>query len=106
MGIWSSIGTSLEEVSESLRTGKSGVGNDPRRTANGYQSPLTGNVPVPDLSDAPLRRAQRICMAEQTQYAYMAVRQAIQQAHLTDLCKCALIVSNDSSNEPVVRVRT
>lgn len=99
MGIWSSIGTSLEEVSESLRTGKSGVGIDPRRTAHGYQSPLTGIVPVPDLSDAPLRRAQRICMAEQTQYAYMAVSQAIQQAHLTDLHKCALIVSNDSSNE-------
>ena len=99
MGIWSCIGKSLAEVSESLRNGRSGIGIAPDRTDYGYQSPLSGIVPVPDLSHIPLRNAQRKCIAEQTAYALMAVRQAIDHACLTDLSRVALIVSNDSTAE-------
>lgn len=99
MGIWSCIGKSLAEVSESLRNGRSGIGIAPDRTDYGYQSPLSGIVPTPDLSHIPLRNAQRKCIAEQTAYALMAVRQAIDHARLTDLSRVALIVSNDSTAE-------
>lgn len=99
MGIWSCIGQSLAEVSESLRNGRSGIGIAPERTDYGYQSPLSGIVPTPDLSHIPLRNAQRKCIAEQTAYALMAVRQAIDHARLTDLSRVALIVSNDSTAE-------
>lgn len=97
MGIWSCIGTSLYEVTESLRTGRSGIDIDPQRKAYGYQSPLTGIVPHPDMKSEGLRRAQRVCMGEPAEYAYMAVKQALQQSGITDLHRCALIVSNDST---------
>ena len=36
LGIWSSIGTNLGEVTESLREGRSGIGLDPERRELGY----------------------------------------------------------------------
>ncbi|MCA1919771.1 MAG: beta-ketoacyl-[acyl-carrier-protein] synthase family protein, partial [Flavobacterium piscis] len=44
MGIYSCIGTSLEEVKESLYNGKSGIQFDPERKEFGFQSALTGVV--------------------------------------------------------------
>lgn len=99
MGIYSCLGQSLQEVSDSLRLGCSGIGIAPERLSYGYQSPLTGILPPPDLSHEPLRSSHRRCMAEQTAYAYLAVKQAIEQAKLTDLSHVALIVSNDSTAE-------
>ena len=49
MGIWSCLGQNLEEVTESLRLGRSGVGVEAERIGYGYQSSLTGIVPRPDL---------------------------------------------------------
>ena len=51
MGIWSCLGTSLEEVSDSLKNGKSGIGVEEIRKEFGYRSPLTGIVPIPELKD-------------------------------------------------------
>ena len=59
LGIWSCLGTSIEEVKESLYNGKSGVGIQEERIAYGYQSALTGIVPKPVLKgliDRHLRR--------------------------------------------------
>lgn len=97
IGIWSCIGCSQEEVADSLRSGKSGIGISHARKAYGYQSALTGMVPTPDLSAEPLRNAQRKCLSEPSDYAYMAVKQALAQACITDCSRYALIVSNDSS---------
>lgn len=98
MGIWSCIGTSLPEVTQSLREGKSGIGHIKERAEYGYQSTLSGIVPpVPDSHISDLPRHIRICMGEPARYAYMAVSQAIRQAELTDLRNVALIVSNDST---------
>lgn len=97
MGIWSCIGQSLDGVGQSLRLGRSGIGVIPARTEYGYQSPLSGIVPTPDLFQEPLRRAQRMCLSEPGKYAYMAVRQALKQSGITDLHRCGLIVSNDST---------
>lgn len=98
MGIWSCIGTSIPEVTQSLREGKSGIGHIKERADYGYQSTLSGIVPpVPDSLIYDLPRSKRICMGEPARYAYMAVLQAIKQAQLTDLYNVALIVSNDST---------
>ena len=71
MGIYSCIGTSLEEVKQSLYEGKSGIAYDEERKAFGFQSALTGMVPKPDLKNL-LSRRQRVSIGEETEYAYMA----------------------------------
>ena len=97
MGIWSCIGQSVQEVEQSLRLGKSGIGIDPERTAYGYQSPLTGIVPRPDIKAQGLRRSQRITLSEPGEYGYMAMKEALAMAPVSDLYRCGLIVSNDST---------
>ena len=68
LGIWSSIGTSLGEVTESLREGRSGIGLDPERRELGYISALTGIVKRPELKGA-LDRRKRLCLPQQGEYA-------------------------------------
>ena len=71
MGIWSCLGTSIEQVAESLKAGKSGIGVEEKRLEYGYRSPLTGIVPKPELKgliDRHLRRG----LSEEAEYAYMA----------------------------------
>lgn len=97
MGIWSCIGQSVQEVEQSLRLGKSGIGIDPERTTYGYQSPLTGIVPRPDIKAQGLRRSQRITLSEPGEYGYMAMKEALAMAPVSDLYRCGLIVSNDST---------
>ena len=97
IGIWSCIGQSVQEVEQSLRLGKSGIGIDPERTAYGYQSPLTGIVPRPDIKAQGLRRSQRITLSEPGEYGYMAMKEALTMAPVADLYRCGLIVSNDST---------
>ncbi len=79
MGIWSSIGQNLQNVTESLEQGLSGIIYDPKRIEYGIQSGLVGNVPRPDLKQL-LSRDNRVIMSEDTEYAYMAAKQAIEQA--------------------------
>ena len=50
MGIWSCIGTSIQEVKDSLYNGKSGIGLEPERLEYGFQSPLTGSLAVSKIS--------------------------------------------------------
>lgn len=97
IGIWSCIGQSVQEVEQSLRLGKSGIGIDPERTAYGYQSPLTGIVPRPDIKAQGLRHSQRITLSEPGEYGYMAMKEALAMAPVSDLYRCGLIVSNDST---------
>ena len=68
LGIWSSIGTSLGEVTESLREGRSGIGLDPERRELGYISALTGIVKRPELKGA-LDRRKRLCLPQQGEYS-------------------------------------
>ena len=51
MGIYSCIGTSLEEVQASLYEGRSGIIYDAERKKYGYRSALTGAVPAPQLKE-------------------------------------------------------
>ena len=83
MGIWSCIGQDLQTVTESLRQGRSGIIFDPRRIEYGLRSGLVGNVPRPNLKPL-LPRKFRATMSEDAEYAYMAARQAFEQAEIDE----------------------
>ena len=83
MGIWSCIGQDLQSVTESLRQGRSGIIFEPKRIEYGLHSGLTTNVPRPDLKPLLLRKF-RATMSDDAEYAYMAARQAFEQAQISD----------------------
>ncbi|MBV8325843.1 beta-ketoacyl-[acyl-carrier-protein] synthase family protein [Chryseobacterium sp.] len=105
MGIYSCIGTSLEEVRESLYQGKSGIILDQDRKEFGFRSGLTGVVPKPDLKNL-LNRRQRVSMGEESEYAYLATVNALKQAHLDetflDAHEVGILYGNDSVSQAVV----
>ena len=105
MGIYSCIGTSLEEVKESLYQGKSGIVLVDERKEFGFRSGLTGVVPKPDLKNL-LSRRQRISMGEESEYAYLATLDALKQAHLDqdflDQNEVGILYGNDSVSKAVV----
>ena len=105
LGIWSSLGTSLGEVTESLREGRSGIGLDPERRELGYISALTGIVKRPELKGA-LDRRKRLCLPQQGEYAYMATAEAMRNAGMDEAFLAAnevgIIYGNDSSAAPVI----
>ncbi|MDR3026651.1 beta-ketoacyl-[acyl-carrier-protein] synthase family protein [Chryseobacterium sp.] len=105
MGIYSCIGTSLEEVRESLYQGKSGIVLDPDRKGFGFRSGLTGVVPKPDLKNL-LNRRQRVSMGEESEYAYLATMDALKQANLDeefmDSHEVGILYGNDSVSQAVV----
>ncbi|HRD54021.1 MAG TPA: beta-ketoacyl-[acyl-carrier-protein] synthase family protein [Flavobacteriales bacterium] len=100
MGLWSCLGTSLQEVEASLRAGRSGIGFAQGRKDMGYRSALTGIVPTPDLKSR-LTRRERIGMAEQANYAFAATEQAMAQAGIDrawlEANEVGIIFGNDSS---------
>ena len=105
MGIYSTIGTNLEEVEESLRKGRSGIGVDPVREDMGFRSPLTGIIAQPSLKGL-LKRRERVGLAAQGEYAYMATIEAMKVAGIDqDLFlneDVGIIYGNDSSAKPVI----
>ena len=102
MGIWSCIGTSLDEVRDALFQGKSGIVLDPARKEAGFCSGLVGNVPKADLKPF-LARSARSYMHEESQYAYMATRQALDNAGIDmdylEQNEVGIIYGNDSAVE-------
>lgn len=105
MGIYSCLGTSLDEVKQSLYLGKSGIGIDPAREEMGFRSTLTGVVPRPQLKKLLNRRA-RVGMAEQCEYAFMATKDALEQAKMDsdflNAHEVGLLYGNDSSAKAVI----
>ena len=106
MGIWSCLGTDIDTVRTSLFEGKSGIGLQPERLEYGYRSGLTGIVETPVITKQMLDRHTRAGMSEQAQYAYMASRQAFEQAQISDVYlrenEVGCIFGNDSSAKPVI----
>lgn len=105
MGIYSCIGTSLEEVKESLYQGKSGIVLVDERKEFGFRSGLTGVVPKPDLKNL-LSRRQRVSMGEESEYAYIATLDALKQANIDqnflDQNEVGILYGNDSVSQAVV----
>ena len=106
MGIWSCLGTDIETVKQSLYEGKSGIGLFPERLEYGYRSGLSGIVEEPVITKQMIDRHTRAGMSEEARYAYMASRQAFEQAAITDEYlrenEVGCIFGNDSSAKPVI----
>ncbi len=105
LGIYSCLGTTLDEVSQSLQEGKSGIIFDPARKEMGYRSALTGYVEEPDLKSE-LNRRQRVGLSEEAKYAYVSTKQALDQAgmdmdYLTNN-EVGILFGNDSSARAVI----
>ena len=105
LGIYSCIGTNLDEVRQSLYEGKSGIVVDQERKQFGYRSGLTGFVPKPVLKGILDRRA-RVMLPEQGEYAYMATSEALRNAGIDqeylDKNEIGMLYGNDSSAQPVI----
>lgn len=105
MGIYSCLGSNVEEVKKSLYEGKSGIGIDPLRTKMGFRSALTGILPVPDLKDM-LKRRMRIGMGQECEYAYMATVEALKMAGIDedflDNNIIGILYGNDSTAQSVI----
>lgn len=107
VGIWSCIGRNKEEVTDSLRVGRSGIGIDDARTQYGCHSPLTGIVETPDLKPL-LNRRLRVGMSQEAMYAYMASREALEQAFINDQYllnnEVGVLFGNDTTAMPIVEI--
>ena len=99
MGIWSCLGHTMDEVRDSLYTGKSGIIFSQERKDAGFRSSLCANIGKPNLKPY-VSRNQRQFMPEEAQYAYMATKDALEQARLDldylESHEVGIIYGNDS----------
>jgi 3-oxoacyl-[acyl-carrier-protein] synthase-1 len=106
MGIWSCLGKTLEDVRDSLYTGKSGIIFSQERKDTGFRSALCADVERPDLKPF-IPRNLRHFMPEEAQYAYMATRSALENAKLDqdymDRNEIGIIYGNDSVAEATMQ---
>jgi 3-oxoacyl-[acyl-carrier-protein] synthase-1 len=104
-GIYSVIGKNLAEVTESLRNGRSGIGIDPVRKEMGFRSALTGILERPILKGE-IPRRMRVSLPEQGEYAYVATKEAFEQAGIDmgylENNEVGILYGNDSSAVPVI----
>jgi 3-oxoacyl-[acyl-carrier-protein] synthase-1 len=105
IGIYSCIGKNLDEVSNSLYKGRSGIILDKKRKDFGYRSGLTGFVEKPHLKEL-LDRRSRIMLPEQGEYAYVATLEALAQAGIDQdylyQNEVGILYGNDSSAKAII----
>jgi 3-oxoacyl-[acyl-carrier-protein] synthase-1 len=82
LGITSSIGTSQQQVLESLQQGKSGIVFCPEYKELGFRSHIHGSVDL-DLNSLIDRKLKRF-MGDSAAYNYIAMKEAIEDAGLTE----------------------
>lgn len=108
MGIWSCLGTTLQEVTESLQRGRNGIVSIPERANYGLHNPLVGHIPIPDLKSLLSDRRLRQSMSEEAEYAFIAAHQAFAQANVDDAYllqnEVGILFGNDYSVRAVIDV--
>ncbi len=82
MGIVSSIGNNVDEVTAALKSGKSGIIASPQYTENGFRSRIHG-MPQIDVSEHIHKRNLRF-MGPGAAYNFIAMEQAIKDAGLEE----------------------
>lgn len=82
MGIISSVGNDINEVTESLKTGRSGIVAAPDYTEKGFRSQIHG-LPKIDVTEHIDKRQMRF-MGQGAAYNYLAMEQAITDSGLED----------------------
>ena len=106
LGIWSCLGTNLDEVRQSLYSGKSGIIFSQARKDAGFRSALCADVPKADLKKY-LSRDLRKLMPEEAQYGYLATIQALEHAKMDqdflDQNEVGVIYGNDSVAEATMQ---
>jgi 3-oxoacyl-[acyl-carrier-protein] synthase-1 len=105
IGIYSCLGKNVDEVSESLFVGKSGIGIDPSRKEFGFRSALTGIVEEPDLKKE-LKRRDRVGLSEEAKYAFVSTKEALAMAGVDmeylEKNIVGILFGNDSSARAVI----
>ena len=82
LGIISPIGNNAQDVSASLKAGKSGIRAEPNYAEHGFRSQIAG-IPQIDLAENIDKRQLRF-MGPTAAYAYLAMQQAIQDSGLEE----------------------
>ncbi|MDX1403150.1 MAG: beta-ketoacyl-ACP synthase I [Woeseiaceae bacterium] len=82
LGVVSCLGNSKQEVSESLRQGRSGISYNEGFAEKGLRSQVCGSVDI-DIAEHIDRKVRRF-MGDAAAYAYIAMQQAIDDAGLDD----------------------
>lgn len=82
LGIISPIGNSAEEVTASLRAGKSGIKAEPHYAEHGFRSQIAG-IPEVNLEENIDKRQLRF-MGPTSAYAYLAMEQAVADSGLEE----------------------
>ncbi len=82
IGITSCLGLDTEAVTESLRTGRSGISFKQEYADMGFRSHVAGSVDI-DFKEHIDRKVLRF-MGDAAAYSYIAMKQAIDDAELTD----------------------
>ncbi len=105
MGIYSCLGENIEEVRDSLYRGRSGIVFDAIRKEFGFRSALTGMVKRPPLKSK-LKRRDRIGLAEEGEFAYVATIEALAGAKMDEQFlqdnEVGILYGNDSSAKAVL----
>jgi len=100
MGLVSCLGLTLDEVSASLRAGRSGIGLSEERVRLGFRSPLTGVLPPLDAA-AHFSKKQLKTMSEHVVYLALAVRKALEESRTPAEAfagdRVGIVIGNDSS---------
>lgn len=101
LGIISSIGNTADEVTRSLKEGRSGVGVDQERIDKGFKSSLTGQIKDFKPQNWGLNRKNLRTMCEPAMFACAAAIDAVNDAglleHHIQSDRCGLIFGNDST---------
>jgi len=82
LGVVSSIGNNAAEVAQSLKTGKSGIEAVAQYSELGFRSQVAGTLKL-DVDELVDRRLRRF-MGDGAAYAYLAMKEAIADAGLTE----------------------
>ncbi len=82
MGIVSCLGNNKNDVTDSLRNGKSGISYNQKFAEMGLRSHICGSVDI-DLAEHVDRKVRRF-MGDAAAYTYIAMQQAIEDAGLDD----------------------
>ena len=82
IGITSCLGNTQDAVADSLKQGRSGIRFNETYAEQGFRSQVSGTVDI-DLSEHIDRKTVRF-MGSAAAYAYIAMKQAIEDAGLTE----------------------
>lgn len=110
IGIYSSLGSNVEEVVAALRDERSAIVSDDNLILAGFNSPYCAPVEEPCIDSLPNSRRHRALLTQAGRYAYVAAREALTMAGQEDMLSghssrnVGVIVSNDIVAQPIVTV--